>query len=108
LHIGSTHVESIDTFGDFEVDPAVVVILHEVVFVDELLGYVLDADTRVFGAVQWCSQIVVGDVGAEEFGARSRADAIEDPFDYLDCPCFGATITSVCDGVATDGNADSA
>ena len=41
-------LESIDTFGDFEVDPAVV--------------------------VQWCSQIVVGDVGAEEFGARSRAD----------------------------------
>ena len=50
-------------------------VLHEVVFVDELLGYVFDADTRVFGAVQWCSQVVVGDVGTEEFGAWSRAQS---------------------------------
>jgi hypothetical protein len=99
--------ETVDTFGDFEVYPAVVDVLHEVVFVDELLGYVFDADTRVFGAVQWCSQVIVGDVGTEEFGAWSRADTVEDSFDYFDCPCFGAAITSVCDGVATDGDAGS-
>ena len=99
--------EAIDTFGDFEVDPAVVDVLHKVVLVDELLGYVFDADTRVFGAVQWCSQVIVGDVGTEEFGAWSRADTVEDSFDYFDCPCFGAAITSVCDGVATDGDAGS-
>jgi len=99
--------EAIDTFGDFEVYPAFVDVLHEVVFVDELLGYVFDADTRIFGAVQWCSQVIVGDVGAEEFGAWSRADAVEDSFDYFDCPCLGAAIAKVFDGVATNGDAGS-
>ena len=99
--------EAIDTFGDFEVYPAVVDVLHKVVFVDELLRYVFDADTRVFGSVQRCSQVVVGDIGTEEFGAWSRADAVEYSFDYFDCPCFGAAVTSVCDGVATDGDAGS-
>ena len=36
-----------------------------------------------------------------------RADAVEDSFDYFDCPCFGATITKVCNGVATNGNVGS-
>ena len=80
---------------------------HEVVFVDEFLRYHVDFDADVLWSVQRRVEIVVVDIGRQELGLWSGADAVEYPFHNLDGACFGARVAMVCNGVATDGDAGS-
>ena len=80
---------------------------HEVVLVDEVLGYIFDSNACVFRLIEWRSQVVVGDICTEKFCFRPRAHAVENSFDDLECPCLGSTVAIVCDGVTTNGDAGS-
>ena len=44
--------EAVNTFDNLEVDPAIPYVVGEVVFGDELLRDVVDADSDVFWAVE--------------------------------------------------------
>ena len=61
--------EAVDDFVYFEVHPSMMCEGIEVVFVHKLLGGVTDFDPDVFGLVQWCAQVEVGDVKAGKFSA---------------------------------------
>ena len=63
--------EAVDAFVVyFEVHPSPVMCEgREVVFVHKLLGDVANFDPDIFGSVQWCAQVEVGDVKAGKFSA---------------------------------------
>lgn len=63
--------EAIDTFCNFEVDPIIVCIRGEVVFVDEVLRYVVKLDADILWAVKWCAEVKVADVKACKSGLRA-------------------------------------
>ena len=46
--------ETIDALADFEIYPAFVEIVVEVVLVNEFLGDVRELDFDIFGIVEWC------------------------------------------------------
>ena len=46
--------ETIDSVADFEIHPAFVETVLEVVLVNELLGDVGELDFEMFGIVEWC------------------------------------------------------
>ena len=56
--------QAIDAFGDFKIDPTIVCILGEVIFIDEFLGNVRQFYADVLWSVEWCSEVEVGDVKA--------------------------------------------
>ena len=60
--------ETIDAIADFEIYPALVDIVVEVVLLNELLGDVGDLDFDIFGIVEWCYEVVVADVVGDELG----------------------------------------
>ena len=52
--------QSKDPFGDLEVHPIVERILHEIVFVNKLLGDLEDVDVHVFREIKGSAQVEVG------------------------------------------------
>ncbi len=58
--------EAVDAFVNFEVYPSVMREGTEVGFINKLLGDVADLDPDVFGLVQRCAQVEVGDVKASK------------------------------------------
>ena len=61
--------ETIDAVEDFEIYPAFVDIVVEVVLVNELLWYVGELDFDILGIVEWCFEVVVADVLGDEIGS---------------------------------------
>ena len=61
--------ETIDAVADFEIYPAFVNIVVEVVLVNELLGGVVELDFDILRIVEWCYYIVVVDVVGDELGS---------------------------------------
>lgn len=47
-------LETVDSLGDFEVYPAVVDVLHEVVFVNVFLWNDVEFYSRIFFSIKWC------------------------------------------------------
>ena len=52
--------QTIDPFGDLKVHPIIERILHEVVFINELLGDLGDVDSDIFRAIKGSAQVEVG------------------------------------------------
>ena len=52
--------QSVDPFGDLEVYPIIERVLHEVVFVNKLLGDLGDVDADIFRAIKGSAQVEVG------------------------------------------------
>ena len=52
--------QSVDSFGDLKVHPIIEHELHEVIFIDELLGDLGDVDSDVFRAIKGSAQVKVG------------------------------------------------
>ncbi len=56
--------EPVDTVGNLEVNPTIVCVLGQIVFIDELLRDVGESNTNVFWSVKRCAKIEVGDIVA--------------------------------------------
>ena len=69
--------EPIDAFGDFEVNPSIVCILGEIVFINEFLWDVAELDADVFRPVEQCAEVKVGNVVACKASLWGREDAVE-------------------------------
>ena len=62
-------METMDAVADFEIYPAFVDIVVEVVLINELLWDVGDLDFEILGIVKWCCEVVVADVVDDELGS---------------------------------------
>ena len=92
--------EAVDASANFEVDPVIVYVLHEVVFVDEVLRDVGELDFDVFRTIQRGAEIEVGDVEGAELGAFAGEDTVDHELDKFKRSSFGANIAWVADSVA--------
>ena len=61
--------ETIDAVADFEMYPAFVDIVMEVVLVDELLWDVSEINFDILGIGEWYCWLVVADIVGEELGS---------------------------------------
>ena len=64
-------------------------------------------DFDVFGPVQRCAKVEVGDVKGAELGTfvPGGENTVDHVFDQFEWCCFGANITGVTDAVASNGDA---
>jgi hypothetical protein len=92
--------EAVDASANFKVDPVIVNVLHEVVFIYEVLRYVGELDFDVFGAVQRSAEIEVRDVEGAELGAFAGENTVDHELDKFKGSSFGADIAWVADSVA--------
>ena len=92
--------EAVDASADFEVDPVVVNVLHEVVFINEVLRDVGELDFDVFRTIQRGAEIEVGDVEGAELGAFAGENTVNHELDKFKGSSFGANIAWVADSVA--------
>ena len=99
--------EAVDASADFEVDPVVVNVLHEVVFINEVLRDVGELDFDVFGTIQRGAEIEVGDVEGAEACTFAGENTVDHEFDQFKWCRFGADIAWVADAVAANGDAGS-
>ena len=60
-------LEAVDTFGDFEVHPTIVVVLLKVLFVDEFLWDLVDANAGIFWTIKWSFKVEVFEICCEKF-----------------------------------------
>ena len=70
----------IDTFSNFEIDPAIMGFVCEVVFLENFIRNVGKADARIFVAVRRGVQVEVSDVKNGEACITVRDDAVEKYF----------------------------
>ena len=93
--------EAVDASANFEVDPVVVNVLHEVVFINEVLRDVGELDFDVFRTIQRGAEIEVGDVEGAELGAFTGENTVNHELDKFKGSSFGANIAWVADSVAS-------
>ena len=60
-------LEAVDTFGDFEVYPAIVAVLFKVVLVDEFLWDLVVTNADIFWAIEQRFEVEVGKICCEKF-----------------------------------------
>ena len=92
--------EAVDASANFEVDPVIVNVLHEVVFVDEVLRDVGELDFDVFRTIQRGAEIEVGDVEGAELGAFAGKNTVNHELDKFKWCSFRANIAWVADSIA--------
>ena len=92
--------EAVDASADFEVDPVVVNVLHEVVFINEVLRDVGELDFDVFRTIQRGAEIEVGDVEGAELGAFAGKNTVNHELDKFKWCSFRANIAWVADSIA--------
>jgi hypothetical protein len=97
--------EAVDAFANFEVYPAVVYVMQEVVLSDEFLWDVREFDFDVLGSVEGGAEIEVGDVEGAEARTFVGEDTVDHEFDQFKWCRFGADIAWVADAVTCDGDA---
>ncbi len=73
--------EAIDTIGNFEVDPSIIDIFTEVVFIKEILGDIRCFDPYIFWAIQWSAEVEVGDVISGKAGIFGGEYTVKLKFD---------------------------
>ncbi len=91
----------------FEVDPVIVCVLHEIVFVDEFLRNVGELDFDVLGPVEGSAEIEVGDIGGAELSSLSGENAVDQEFDQFEWCHFGVNLARVTDAGAGYGDVSS-
>ena len=93
--------EAVDASANFEVDPVIVNMLHEVVFIDEVLRDVGELDFDVFRVVQRSAEIEVRDVEGAELGTfAGEKNTVNHELDKFKWSSFRANIAWVADSVA--------
>jgi hypothetical protein len=92
--------EAVDASANFKVDPVIVNVLHEVVFINEVLRDVGELDFDVFRTIQRGAEIEVGDVEGAELGAFTGENTVNNELDKFKGSSFGANIAWVADSVA--------
>jgi hypothetical protein len=92
--------EAVDASANFEVDPVVVNVLHEVVFINEVLRDVGELDFYVFRTIQRGAEIKVGDVEGAELGAFAGENTVNHELDKFKWCSFRANIAWIADSVA--------
>lgn len=70
--------QSIHSFGDFKVYPAVSFIFMELVFVDEILWDVREFNSDILWAIKWSAEVKVADVVACKFGGWAGNDTVDE------------------------------
>jgi hypothetical protein len=69
--------QAVNAFVNLEIYPSVVGEGVEVVFIEKLLRYVGNFEADVFGSVEGCTQVEVGDVKAGKSPIRSRKNTVQ-------------------------------
>ena len=65
-------MQTVNATDNFEVNPAVLNMVGEIVLGDEFLGDVIKADAHEFWAVEGGAKVEVGNVEGAEFGTCAR------------------------------------
>ena len=73
--------EAVHSISDFKVDPPIVYLFSQVVFVDEFLWNDRDLDADIFRPIEWHPQVEVFDVKAGEFCIWCSKYTVGDEFD---------------------------
>ncbi len=76
-------LEPIHALGELVVDPSVVGVCFEVVFVDDFLGDYSKLDACLLWLVQWSHEVKIGEVHGHEPCAGGRKGAIDDKLDQF-------------------------
>ena len=97
--------EAIDALAYLKVDPTIMHKVLEVVFLDELLGNVVESYPRVLELLERSVEVEVLDVKSGKPGARLREDTVDEELDKFKGASGCADITRVTDAIATYGDA---
>ena len=76
-------LEAVDSFGDLEVDPFIIDVGIQIVFINEFAWDVSEFDPDVLRAVKRCSKVEVLDVEAGKLGTWAGGDAVDEELDNL-------------------------
>ncbi len=82
-------------------------ILLEFILIDDFLGNYAELDSRILWSIKGSVEVEVGEVRCHIPGPRHGEGAVDNQLDRFEGPRLGTTITSVVDGIATDGDAGS-
>ena len=75
--------QTIHAATNFNVDFAIMDLVHEVVLVDDFLRDDVNVEEHVFVAFHWCPQVKVFNIDTHEFGIGSGGNAVEEDFGSL-------------------------
>jgi hypothetical protein len=98
----STLRESIAATDDLKVDPTIMHVVGEIIFVDKFLRDVGELDSHIFGTVHWCHQVEIGNVEACKFRISSREHAIDDELNQIQRCCGSPNVTRVTDAISSN------
>ena len=96
--------EAADTFADFKVNPTIMNMFGEVLFIDKVLGNVGKFGSGVLWAVERVFEVKIEDVKAGKLGAWARQDTVEYQLDKFQRGSVGANIAWVADMFVTNLN----
>ena len=83
--------KAVDAFDYLEVDPTVVDMVHEIVFINKLLRDIIKADENELLLIEGSAEVYIADVEGTEFSTTARENAVDHEFDKLQQSCFGAS-----------------
>jgi hypothetical protein len=95
--------KAIHAFGNLDVDVVVVDQLHEVVFVNDLLGNETDVNPHVFCLFHGSVEVEILDIETHRFGATVGTNSIGETFESSDVRRWSAGAVWVLDEIAAYG-----
>ncbi len=80
-------------------------ILLKFILIDDFLGNYAELDSRILRSIEGSVEVEVGEVRCHIPGPQRGEGAVDNQLDRFEGPRLGTTITSVVDGIATNGDA---
>ena len=84
--------KAVNAAPNIELDPTVMGVFEEVVFLCKFVGGVAEFDPNVLGLVERGVEVEVFDVEEGELGAGTREDAVKDEFGEFKGSSWGADV----------------
>ena len=97
--------KAVHAAANFQVDLAVVDLVHQVVLVDDLLWYDVNGQEHIFVAFHGGAQVEVFDIDNHEFGIRGGEHTVEEDLGCRYVSNFCADVAREIDEIAADSEA---
>ena len=96
--------EPIASLYNLEVDPSIICIRDEIIFIYKLLWNIFEADSDKFWSIHWRGQVKVADVKSYKSRVAEKEDAADDDFNQFERACWCSNVPGVTNTVSSNGD----